>query len=109
MIGGAYVLVICLFYKKNKDIKNVIIGALVGIIAMTIMGCIMNYYVMLPLYANFMPMEQIIQAGNILNPKVTDLMSFVIWMIAPFNIVKGGLMTIVTLPLFKKMEKVLTR
>ncbi|WP_297130356.1 ECF transporter S component [Terrisporobacter sp.] len=109
MIGGAYVLIICLFYKKWKTYKTVIVGALLGIVAMTIMGCIMNYYVMLPLYANFMPMEEIIQAGNIINPRVTDLYSFVIWMIAPFNILKGFIMTIAILPLFKKMEKLLNK
>ena len=109
MIGGAYVLIIFLFYKKWKTYKTVIVGALLGIVAMTIMGCIMNYYVMLPLYANFMPMEEIIQAGNIINPRVTDLYSFVIWMIAPFNILKGFIMTIATLPLLKKMEKLLSK
>ena len=109
MIGGAYVLIICLFYKKWKTYKTVIVGALLGIVAMTIMGCIMNYYVMLPLYGNFMPMEEIIQAGNIINPRVTDLYSFVIWMIAPFNILKGFIMTIAILPLFKKMEKLLNK
>lgn len=109
MIGGAYVFIICLFYEKWRNYKGVIAGALFGIIAMTIMGCIMNYYVMLPLYAKFMPMEEIIQAGNIINPRVTDLYSFVIWMIAPFNILKGFIMTIAILPLFKKMEKLLTK
>lgn len=109
MIGGAYVFIICLFYEKWRNYKGVIAGALFGIISMTIMGCIMNYYVMLPLYAKFMPMEEIIQAGNIINPRVTDLYSFVIWMIAPFNILKGFIMTIAILPLFKKMEKLLTK
>ena len=109
MIGGSYVLVVCLFYRKWNNYKGVLLGGLVGIVAMTIMGCIMNYFIMLPLYANFMPMEAIIQSGNVINPRVTDLMSFVIWMIAPFNIVKGGLMTVVSLPLFKKMEKILTK
>ena len=109
MIGGAYVFIICLFYEKWRNYKGVIAGALFGIISMTIMGCIMNYYVMLPLYAKFMPMKEIIQAGNIINPRVTDLYSFVIWMIAPFNILKGFIMTIAILPLFKKMEKLLTK
>ena len=109
MIGGAYVFIICLFYEKWRNYKGVIAGALFGIIARIIMGCIMNYYVMLPLYAKFMPMEEIIQAGNIINPRVTDLYSFVIWMIAPFNILKGFIMTIAILPLFKKMEKLLTK
>lgn len=109
IIGGAYVFIICLFYEKWRNYKGVIAGALFGIISMTIMGCIMNYYVMLPLYAKFMPIEEIIQAGNIINPRVTDLYSFVIWIIAPFNILKGFIMTIAILPLFKKMEKLLTK
>ncbi|MCC3870147.1 ECF transporter S component [Terrisporobacter mayombei] len=111
VIGGSYVLIICLFYKKLKTTKGVLAGGLVGIIAMTIMGCIMNYFIMIPLYVTVygMPLEQIIQMGTIINPRVTDLMTFVIWMIAPFNILKAGIMTVVTLPLFKKMEKILSK
>ena len=56
-----------------------------------------------------MPLDAIIQMGTVINSKVTDLYTFVIWMIAPFNIIKAGLMTVVTLPLFKKMEKILTK
>ena len=111
IIGGSYVLIICLFYRKWKNIKSVVAGGLVGIVAMTIMGCIMNYYIMMPLYATVygMPLDAIIQMGTVINSKVTDLYTFVIWMIAPFNIIKAGLMTVVTLPLFKKMEKILTK
>ena len=111
IIGGSYVLIICLFYRKWKNIKSVVAGGLVGIVAMTIMGCIMNYYIMMPLYATVygMPLDAIIQMGTVINSKVTDLYTFVIWMIAPFNIIKAALMTVVTLPLFKKMEKILTK
>ena len=111
IIGGSYVLIICLFYRKWKNIKSVVAGGLVGIVAMTIMGCIMNYYIMMPLYATVygMPLDAIIQMGTVINSKVTDLYTFVIWMIALFNIIKAALMTVVTLPLFKKMEKILTK
>ena len=111
IIGGSYVLIICLFYRKWKNIKSVVAGGLVGIVAMTIMGCIMNYYIMMPLYATVygMPLDAIIQMGTVINSKVTDLYTFVIWMIAPFNIIIAALMTVVTLPLFKKMEKILTK
>ena len=111
IIGGSYVLIICLFYRKWKNIKSVVAGGLVGIVAMTIMGCIMNYYIMMPLYATVygMPLDAIIQMGTVINSKVTDLYTFVIWMIAPFNIIKATLMTVVTLPLFKKMEKINTK
>lgn len=111
VIGGSYVLIICLFYRKLKGTKGVLAGGVVGIVVMTIMGCIMNYYIMMPLYATVygMPLEQIIQMGTVINPKVTDLYTFVIWMIAPFNMVKAVLMTAVTLPLFKKVEKLLSK
>ena len=109
IIGGAYVLTVCSFYRKWKNYKGVLCGALLGIVLMTIMGCIINYYVMLPLYSNFMPMNEIIQMGSIINPRVTDLYSFVIWMIGPFNVVKGVIMTFAILPLFKKMEKLISK
>ena len=80
VIGGSYVLIICFFYKKLKNTNGVIIGGLLGIVTMTIMGCIMNYYIMMPLYATVygMPLDAIIQMGTVLNPKVTDLFTFVI-------------------------------
>lgn len=111
IIGGTYVLIICLFYGKFKGIKGVLSGGLLGIIAMTIVGCILNYYIMMPLYANVygMPLEQIVKMGTVINTRVTDLFTFVIWMIAPFNILKASLMTIVTLPLFKKIQKLLSK
>ena len=109
IIGGSYVLIICLFYRKWKNIKSVVAGGLVGIVAMTIMGCIMNYYIMMPLYATVygMPLDAIIQMGTVINSKVTDLYTFVIWLIAPFNIIKATLMTVVTLPLFKKRSLII--
>ena len=109
LIGGTYVYIICLVYNKKSDIKGVLVGAIMGAIGMTIVGCLMNYYIMLPFYGNLMGLDAIINMGSVLNPKVHDLFTFVIWMIGPFNIVKAALMTVVTLPLYKKMSKVLMK
>ncbi|MGM9535223.1 MAG: ECF transporter S component, partial [Intestinibacter sp.] len=80
-----------------------------GTIAMAIVGAVVDYFIVFPLYAKVMvPMEVIIQMGTVLNPRVTDLFSFMIWLVVPFNIVKGAIMTAVILPLYKKMEKLLT-
>ncbi|MGM9530820.1 ECF transporter S component [Intestinibacter sp.] len=109
LIAGPYVLMISIFCKKANSYKNVLIGAVIGTILMAIIGSVVNYYIMFPLYSKVMiPMEAIISMGTALNPKVTDLFSFMIWLIIPFNIVKGAIMTAVILPLYKKMEKLLT-
>ena len=108
LIAGPYVLMICLFCKKVKSYKNVLIGAVLGTIAMAIVGAVVDYFIVFPLYAKVMvPMEVIIQLGTVLNPRVTDLFSFMIWLVVPFNIVKGAIMTVVILPLYKKVEKIL--
>ena len=52
-------------------------------------------------------MDVIINMGTVLNPKVTDLFTFMIWIVIPFNLLKGAIMTVVILPLYKKMEKIL--
>lgn len=109
LIAGSYVIVISTLYKNKKELKSVIIGAIVGVILMTIIGCITNYYMLLPFYATVMPMEAIIDAGSIINPKVVDLKTFVIYMIAPFNILKGTILSIIMLPTYKKLYKVINR
>ena len=52
-------------------------------------------------------MDVIISMGAVLNHRVTDLFTFMIWLVIPFNILKGAIMTVVILPLYKKMERIL--
>lgn len=109
LIGGSYVVIVSLVYRNKKNLKGLLIGFVLGTIAMVIVGCLTNYYMLLPFYGKIMPMEAIIDMGNLINPKVTDLGSFVVWMIAPFNLVKAILISLITLPLYKKMEVLLKK
>lgn len=109
LIGGSYVVIVSMVYRHKKDIKGLVLGFLLGTIAMVIIGCLTNYYMILPFYGKIMPMEVIIDMGHVINPNVVDLKSFVVWMIAPFNLVKAVLMSLITLPLYKKMEVILKK
>lgn len=109
LIGGSYVIIVSMIYRKRRDIKGLISGFALGTIAMIIVGCLSNYYMLLPFYATVMPMDAIISAGQVINPNVKDLASFVIWMIAPFNLVKAISISVLTLPLYKKMEVILKK
>ncbi len=109
LIGGSYVIIVSMVYRKRKNIRGLIMGFILGTISMIIVGCLSNYYMLLPFYATVMPMEAIINAGQIINPNIKDLASFVLWMIAPFNLVKAALISAITLPLYKKMEVILKK
>ncbi len=108
LIGGSFVFTVSYIYSKKRNVSGVIIGLISGIIVMTIVGCIANYFIILPFYATIgWPIEAVVAMGSAINPKIDSKMSFVIWMIGPFNILKSGLMSLLTLPMYKKTEKIL--
>ncbi|WP_195238466.1 ECF transporter S component [Romboutsia sp. 1001285H_161024_C4] len=109
IIGGSFVWTVSYIYSKKRETKDLIIGLLLGIIVMTIVGCLSNYFIMLPFYSTIMPIEAVIEMGAAINPVIVDKLSFVIWIIAPFNILKATIMSLLTLPMYKKTEKVLNR
>ena len=107
VVGGAFVVTSSTVYAYKKNLRGIVTGFILATIVMALVGSIMNYFVMLPFYGKFMGMEAIIGMGKAVNPRVNDLLSFVLWFIAPFNIIKGILISIVTIPLYKKLEKFL--
>lgn len=109
IIGGSFVWTVSYIYSKKRETKGLIIGLLLGIIVMTIVGCLSNYFIMLPFYSTIMPIEAVIEMGAAINPAIVNKLSFVIWIIAPFNILKATIMSLLTLPMYKKTEKVLNR
>lgn len=94
IISVAYLTPLMLMTRKNKSFKATLIGITLGIISTTIVGCISNYYIVLPLYSKFMPLEQIIQMGAKINPAITGMKSFVYLIIAPFNLFKSVIVSI---------------
>ena len=110
LIGGSFVFTVSYIYSKKRELSGVVIGLISGMVIMTIVGCISNYFIILPFYETIgWPIETVVAMGAAINPVIDSKMSFVIWMIAPFNILKSGLISLITLPMYKKTEKVLNR
>lgn len=109
LIGGSFVLVTSVIYRRKKDLKGSIIALILGTIFMTAVGALANYYILIPFYTNFMPMEAIIGMGSALNPKIVDLPTYILWMVTPFNIIKGILMSIIIVLIYKKVEPILKK
>ena len=110
LIGGSFVFTVSYIYSKKRNIQGVIIGLVSGMVVMTVVGCVANYFIILPFYATIgWSIDAVVSMGAARNPVIDSKMSFVIWMIAPFNILKSGLMSLLTLPMYKKTEKILNR
>lgn len=105
-IGICLVVPASIIYQKHKTKKNAFIGMLVGTLFMAIAGVVLNYFVMIPFYVKAfgMPLEAIIGAGAKIQPLVTNKLSFTIVCVAPFNIIKGVIVSIVTALIYKHIS-----
>ena len=66
-----------------------------GTVLMTVVGCFLNAFVLLPAYAKAfgMPIDGLVGMGTAVNKHITDLKTFVILAVGPFNLLKGVLVT----------------
>ena len=111
LIGCAFILPAGMIYKHRKSRKTAIIGMAAGTVTMTVLGCFLNAYVLLPAYASAFgwPLTSIIEMGSAINPVVKSLPAFVILMVAPFNILKGVVVSLITFLLYKYISPILHR
>lgn len=110
LIGCAFVVPAGIIYQRNKTKKGAIVGMVVGILTMVIVGSLMNGFVLLPVYAKaFGGMEAIIAAGTAVHGSVDSVFSFVALCVAPFNILKGIVVSILTLLLYKRISPIIKK
>ena len=109
IIGCALIVPASLIYAHRKTKKNAVIGMAAGTLVMTVIGSLINAFVLLPLYATAfgLPMEKLVGMGTAVNPSITSLATFVLFAVAPFNFVKGAVVSILTMLIYKKVSPIL--
>ena len=87
LVGSCLVLVSGYIYKVRKSKGGAMVGLLIGTIVMSVFAAILNYFVVLPLYETVLgfPITAVVAMGSKINNNITNLNSFVVWMIIPFK------------------------
>lgn len=107
LIGCSFLVPASLIYCMHKTRRVAIAGMAVGTVSMAIIGCVLNAFVLLPAYTVIMPMETILEAGKAVNANIDSVFTFVLIAVAPFNLVKGVVVSLVTLVLYKYISRLL--
>ena len=107
LIGCSFLVPASLIYRMHKTRRVAIAGMAVGTVSMAIIGCVLNAFVLLPAYTVIMPMETILEAGKAVNANIDSVFTFVLIAVAPFNLVKGVVVSLVTLVLYKYISRLL--
>ena len=102
-IGCAFVVPASLIYKYKKTVHGAIVGLAVSIVCMAIIGGLMNYFVMLPMYG--VGDVQCAGLGKAISNLITDKKTLVLYSIVPFNLIKGFIDSFITLHVYKRLSE----
>lgn len=108
LVSITYIIPAALIYWKYKNRKGALLGMTIGIIGIIVMGCVTNYYLIIPVFSKlFIPLDQILAIAAEALPGVTSLWTYVLWVVIPFNFIKGLVVSAITFILYKRLSPIL--
>jgi riboflavin transporter len=109
VVGSVMVYTAGVIYQRNRSKKTAIGGLLLGTIAMSVVAVIINLFIVLPLYEKVLnfPVKAVVGLAGKVNPKITDLNSFLVWAIVPFNLLKGVFVSVLTMAVYKSISPII--
>ncbi len=109
--GCCYVVPASIIYYAWKKRKAAVVGLVVGTVSVVLLSCFLNVYLTLPAYAEafHMDINAIIGAGADKNASIHNMLTFVLFAVAPFNLLKYGLVAVITFFLYKKIRFLLKK
>lgn len=98
-----------LLYAHKKTKNSAFAGMAIGVAVMVAVACLTNTYIMLPAYAKafHMPIDALVAMGTAVNPRIDSLMTFVLLAVAPFNLLKGAVVALVTALIYKRVSVII--
>lgn len=109
IMSCAYVVPASLIYRHAKNRKNALVSMLVGTAAMIVAGVLVNYFILIPAYQTLMGLteEIIVGMGAAVWSYIDNTLKLVIFITAPFNLLKGAALSAVTYLLYKRVSPLL--
>lgn len=110
-LSSAYVLSASLIYQRHKTKKQAVKALVIGVIATSIIAVFSNSLFIFPAYAVVygLEMDSLVGMAAAVNPFVHDTFTMMLWSVLPFNLVKYGVVSIITFLVYKKLHMFILR
>lgn len=109
VIGCSLAVPASIIYLHKKTKKSAVIGCVTGSLVMTVLGTALNAVYLIPMFVKLFPffenIDSIVAKGTEINPMITDLTTFVIFAVAPINIIKGVTVSVITILIYKPLRR----
>lgn len=104
LLGAVFVGTSGIVYLKKHTKSGAVAGSILGALVMGVASLFINYYIVYPIYTNFMPMEAIIAAYQLILPYADSLWKCLIIFNLPFTVIKGLTSVIITMFIYKPLR-----
>ena len=108
-VGCTLILPAGIIYLSRKTKRMALIACVAGTLCMTLFGSAFNAVYLLPKFAQLfgMPLEAIVGMGTKINPSITSVETMALFAVAPLNLLKGTIDTVLTILLYKRLSPIL--
>ena len=109
VVGSSFILPAGCIYYSRKSKKRAIIGCISGTLCMAAFGAWFNAIYLLPAFAQMygMSIDAIIDMGRVINSSINSINSLVLICVIPLNLLKGAIVSIITIFLYKRLSPIL--
>lgn len=109
LMSCAFVIPASLIYRSCKTRKGALKAMLSGAAAMIVAAVLVNYFILIPAYQVLMnlPLEVIIGMGQKVFGFIDSTLKLVIFITAPFNLLKAAVLSGTTYLLYKRVSPLL--
>ena len=108
ILNAVFILPAGLLYKKKKSKKSACGGAILGAVLMAVVSIVSNYFVVYPVYYNFMPADTILAAYQAIFPGVKSILQSLIVFNMPFTFIKAMISVVITFLVYNHLVPILT-
>lgn len=107
VVGCSFALPATIWYHIHKSRHSAVIGLVLGTLSMAVLGSAFNAVYLLPKFSQLfgLPLDSIIALGAKIHGSIHSVPTFVIFCVAPLNIVKGVMVSVPTMLLYKRVAR----
>ncbi|MDO4323408.1 MAG: ECF transporter S component [Lachnospiraceae bacterium] len=109
VVGCSFVVPASIVYHVKKTRKTALAGLVVGTVIITVFASMFNAFYLIPAFSRLygMPLDAIVGMGTAINPAIDSVPMLALMAVAPLNLLKGVLISVPTMVLYKRISKVL--
>jgi riboflavin transporter FmnP len=111
-VGSAFVGSAGLFYSRFRTFRGAIISLGIGTVSLIVIGAVVNYFIMVPWYGAIFfkeagGVEGVVGLASVAIPAIHNKLTLVLYAFCPFNLIKGLVISVIVLPLYKRVSPLL--